>query len=166
MQRPDLGAIRRRYQYACGYCGVTESEVGGELTVDHHRPRSADGGDDEANLVYACARCNQYKGEFWPDPDRITRQQRVFHPMLDDLAAHLAEDEQTGHVKGLSETGRFHIALLRLNRPQLVVHRLARKIQRMLGENLHLLEQQNADLRKTIEAQGHYIVLLESLLRK
>ncbi len=85
--------------------------------------------------------------------------------MLDDLTAHLIEDEQTGHMRELSETGRFHIALLRLNRPQLIAHRLARKIQKVLGEKQHLLEQQAADLRKTIEAQEYYIVLLESLLK-
>ena len=166
MQRPDLEAIRRRYQYACGYCGVTEVDVGGGLTVDHHRPRSAGGGDDEDNLVYACARCNQYKGDFWPASDGVAPQQRVLHPQLDDLAVHLVEDERTGHLQGLSETGRFHITLLRLNRPQLVAHRLARKLQRILGEKQHLLEQQNADLGKTIEAQEHYIVLLQSLLKK
>ncbi len=165
MPRPDLEAIRRRYQYACGYCGVTEVDVGGELTIDHYRPRSAGGDDDEDNLVYACARCNQYKGDFWPDSDCVARLQRVLHPMLDDLTAHLIEDEQTGHMRELSETGRFHIALLRLNRPQLIAHRLARKIQKVLGEKQHLLEQQAADLRKTIEAQEYYIVLLESLLK-
>jgi hypothetical protein len=166
MPYPDIESIRRRYQYACGYCGVTEVDVGGELTIDHHRPRSAGGDDDEANLVYACARCNQYKGGFWPDPDCIARRQRVLHPLLDDLAVHLVEDEQTGRMKALSETGRFHIALLRLNRPQLVAHRLARKLQSVLGEKQRLLEQQNADLKKTMEAQEDYIALLESLLEK
>jgi len=166
MPHPDIEAIRRRYQYACGYCGVTELDAGGELTVDHYRPRSAGGGDDADNLVYACARCNQYKGDFWPDPDCIARQRRILHPLVDDLAAHLVEDEQTGHMKVLSETGRFHLALLRLNRSQLVAHRLARKLQKVMGEKQRLLEQQNADLKKMLGAQEDYIALLESLLEK
>lgn len=166
MPHPDLESIRLRYQYACGYCGVTEVDVGGELTIDHYRPKSASGGDDADNLVYACARCNQYKGDFWPDPDCIARQRRVLHPLLDDLAAHLVEDDQTGRIKALSETGRFHVALLRLNRPQLTAHRLARQLLLVLDEKQHLLEQQNADLKKTMEAQEDYIVLLESLLEK
>jgi hypothetical protein len=166
MPHPDIESIRRRYQYACGYCGVTEVDVGGELTIDHYRPRSAGGDDDEANLVYACARCNQYKGNFWPDPGCMARQQRVLHPLLDDLPVHLVEDEQTGRLKALTETGRFHIALLRLNRPQLIAHRLARKLLSVLDEKQRLLEQQNVDLRRMIEAQENYIALLESLLEK
>ncbi len=90
----------------------------------------------------------------------------MLHPQLDDLAVHLVEDEQTSYVQGLSETGRFHIALLKLNRPQLVAQRLTRKLQRILSEKQHLLEQQNADLRKTIEAQEYYVVLLQALLKR
>ena len=67
MSHPLFEAVRDRYQRTCGYCGVTEIMVGGELTLDHHQPRAADGGDDQNNLVYACIRCNPYKGDFWPD---------------------------------------------------------------------------------------------------
>lgn len=77
MPHLDIESIRQRYRYTCGYCGVTEVDAGGELTIDHYRPRSAGGDDDEANLVYACVRCNQYKGDFWPDSDDLARQQRV-----------------------------------------------------------------------------------------
>jgi 5-methylcytosine-specific restriction endonuclease McrA len=69
MPHPLFEVVRARYQRTCGYCGVTEVMVGGELTLDHHRPRAADGGDDQNNLVYACIRCNQYKGDFWPDDE-------------------------------------------------------------------------------------------------
>jgi hypothetical protein len=31
MPHPELALVRQRYQYACGYCGVTETTVGGEL---------------------------------------------------------------------------------------------------------------------------------------
>lgn len=42
----------------------------------------------------------------------------------DDLAVHFHSNEQTGLLEALTETGRFHIATLRLNRPQLVKYRL------------------------------------------
>lgn len=64
MPHPRHQEVRQRYQRCCGYCGVTETEGGGELTVDHFRPVSAGGDDREENLVYACFRCNLYKGDF------------------------------------------------------------------------------------------------------
>ena len=61
--------VRRRADFACEYCGVSEIDSGGELTIDHYRPRSQDGADTEDNLLYACQRCNLYKADYWPDDD-------------------------------------------------------------------------------------------------
>ncbi len=36
-------SIRALYDFRCGYCGVTETESGSELDVDHFRPRSQGG---------------------------------------------------------------------------------------------------------------------------
>ncbi|MBU0511937.1 MAG: HNH endonuclease [Chloroflexi bacterium] len=143
---------------------MTETAVGGELSVDHYHPKSAGGGDDDDNLVYACVKCNQFKGGYWPDSDDITHQWRVLHPLLDSLNVHLIEDEQTGYLQALTETGRFHIALLRLNRPQLVGHRLAHRLQNIMREKQQLLAQQNVELEKTITSQERYIALLEEQL--
>jgi hypothetical protein len=162
MSHPLFESIRSRYQRACGYCGVTETMVGGELTLDHYRPRAAGGDDEPDNLVYACIRCNQYKGDFWPESSDLERGCRVLHPGVDDMPVHLAEDENTGYLHGLTPTGAFHIALLRLNRPQLVAHRLARRIQQILEEKIRLLEQQNAELQHTISAQERYLEVLRT----
>lgn len=156
MSHPLFESVRDRYQRACGYCGVTEIMVGGELTLDHYQPRAADGGDGQANLVYACVRCNQYKGDFWPDDADLAQVRRVLHPGLDDMSLHFVEDEITGHLQGLTPTGVFHITLLRLNRPQLVAHRLACRLQMILEEKIRLLEQQNAELKGTLTAQERY----------
>jgi len=157
-----LEVIRSRYQQACGYCGVTEVAAGGELTLDHYRPRSAGGGDEPDNLVYACARCNQYKGDFWPNHTDLTQGRRILHPAIDDIPAHLTEEENTGRLLGLTPTGTLHITLLRLNRPQLIAHRLARRLQKILIEKIRLLEQQNAELEKTIAAQERYLDVLRT----
>lgn len=156
MPHPLFEVVRERYQRTCGYCGVTEVMVGGELTLDHHQPRAANGGDDQNNLVYACIRCNQYKGDFWPDDADLAQGRCVLHPGFDDVSLHLVEDEVTGQLRGLTPTGVFHITLLRLNRPQLVAHRLACRLQKILEEKVHLLEQQNAELQGTIAAQERY----------
>lgn len=60
---PKHERVRQRYDGRCGYCGLSEVDAGGELTVDHFRPVAAGGGDDDDNLVYACFRCNLYKGD-------------------------------------------------------------------------------------------------------
>lgn len=32
--------VRRRANFACEFCGVTETDTGGQLTVDHFRPQA------------------------------------------------------------------------------------------------------------------------------
>ncbi len=89
MAHPKLPAVRERYVFRCGYCGVSEADVGGELTVDHFRPVSAGGDDDDENLVYACVRCNQYKGALSPEATDPAQERRLLHPLRDDRAAHI-----------------------------------------------------------------------------
>ncbi|WP_437808131.1 HNH endonuclease [Sorangium sp. So ce1078] len=46
--------VRVAFGGRCGYCGVSETSVGGELEIDHFHPLAAGGSDDIENLVYAC----------------------------------------------------------------------------------------------------------------
>jgi 5-methylcytosine-specific restriction endonuclease McrA len=110
--RPDeREALRGRFQYRCGYCGVSERDAGAELTIDHFQPRSQGGSDEPENWVYCCHACNEFKGDFW----QPTSLHRILHPLRDDLAAHMVEQED-GTLQALSETGAFHIERLHLNR--------------------------------------------------
>ncbi|HID64967.1 MAG TPA: HNH endonuclease [Anaerolineae bacterium] len=63
--------IRALYGFRCGYCGVTETESGGKLDIDHFRPKSHGGTDTLDNLVYACVTCNRLKGDYWPAPEFV-----------------------------------------------------------------------------------------------
>ena len=132
MAHPKHIHVRQRYHYRCGYCGVSGTDTGGELTVDHYQPQIAHGSDDDDNLVYACIRCNQYKGDFFPDTNDLRYGRRVLHPLRDDLVAHVQTAPLTGRLEPLTETGRFHIALLQLNRPALVEHRLRQRLAALL----------------------------------
>jgi HNH endonuclease len=161
---PRHANIRQRYNYHCGYCGVSEADTGSELTVDHYRPRSANGSDDEDNLVYACIKCNQFKGDFFPDSDDLQHGRRVLHPFRDEISVHIREDTLQGYLEPLTDIGRFHITLLQLNRPALVAHRLRRRLIRLLAEKQRLLELENEQLRATIAAQETYIAHLRRLL--
>ena len=52
--------ILRRDKWTCGYCGDRAA------TIDHVFPRSRGGLDRWDNLIAACARCNQSKGDRTP----------------------------------------------------------------------------------------------------
>jgi len=139
MAHPKLEQVRQRYGFRCGYCGVSEASSGGELTIDHFRPVSQNGDDSDDNLVYACHRCNQFKSDFFPDPETTAPEHRLLHPLLDDMRLHLWEDAD-GLFQALTPTGLFHIRKLRLNRPQLVRYRLMKQDELRWQEYVQRLE--------------------------
>ena len=150
-----------RYSFRCGYCGVSEEDVGGELTVDHFRPVAAGGDDTEENLVYACVRCNQYKGALRPEAMDRGSERRLLHPRRDDLSLHLIEDPLTGRLEGLSPAGQFHIEALRLNRPALIANRQRGHFLEILQIQLEQVLRENAELRERLSRQDIYIAHLE-----
>ena len=104
---PELRAlVRERFEGCCGYCGVSELDVGNELEVDHHRPRSRDGDDELENLIYCCTPCNRFKGDYWRaegEPDDV----RLLNPNLDRVEDHVVETV-SGRLVGLTARGWFH----------------------------------------------------------
>jgi len=162
MAHPRHDEVRRRYGFRCGYCGVSEANTGGELTVDHYQPVTAGGDDSDENLVYACFRCNTYKGDYIPTPADIQHARRVLHPLRDPLSFHLRENEQTGWLEPLTDTGRFHVLLLRLNRPQLVEHRFRGRLAQLLAASTELLQEENQTLRRRVTALEEYLRRLQT----
>jgi RNase adaptor protein for sRNA GlmZ degradation len=67
--------------------------------------------------VYCCHACNTFKGDWWADED-----QRLLHPLQDDLSLHLVESTHNILVR-LTDRGRRHIETLHLNRPELIARR-------------------------------------------
>jgi hypothetical protein len=165
MPHPLHDEVRRAYNYRCGYCGVTEAAAGGQLTVDHYQPRAAGGTDDLSNLVYACHRCNQYKGDYWPTPERLAAGLFVLHPHRHDLSQHLLENELSGELEALTPTGAFHLRLLQLNRPELIAHRLERRAVAVLRQQVPSLQARLAQREQAIEALQKYVSLLLRLGR-
>lgn len=58
--------ILERDAYSCWMCGKLAT------TVDHLRPVSAGGTDDETNLAAACLHCNSVKHDRWSDTPVMT----------------------------------------------------------------------------------------------
>lgn len=164
MAHPLLQTVRQRYAFRCGYCGVSEVEVGGELTVDHFRPVSAGGEDREENLVYACVRCNQYKGVLLPEATDCKQERRLLHPLQDDLTLHFREDETTNRLEGQTATGHFHIEALRLNRPPLIINRQRRQLLALLEARLEQAIAENKVLQDRLARRDLYIAYLEERL--
>jgi 5-methylcytosine-specific restriction endonuclease McrA len=55
--------------FRCQYCGERKNPV--ELTLDHILPRSRGGTGTPVNIVTACIRCNQRKGNRTPEEARM-----------------------------------------------------------------------------------------------
>lgn len=140
------GAVRSAFEGRCGYCGVSETSVGGELEMDHYLPQAAGGSDDIDNLVYACTACNRFKGDYCPvagTPESL----RLLHPRRDEASAHVVETEN-GRLVGLTPRGWLHIQRLHLNRPQLVELRRLYRALSAQGDNLSLARDAEARLRQ------------------
>lgn len=155
MRRDERNALRELYPFRCGYCGTTEVDAGSELTVDHFHPRSRGGAHATENWVYACITCNDYKDNYW-QPDSV---HRILHPLRDDLGEHLREDDN-GRLIGLTDTGRFHIERLQLNRLQLIIQRQHNRHLQILQQRLRQLEEENALLRRHLQAVEEQMHLL------
>lgn len=160
--RDDIELVRARACFACEYCGVTETDCGGPLTVDHHIPQAHGGVDSSDNLVYCCWRCNLHKAAYWPcgpaDP-------ALWNPRDDSRDRHLLLLAD-GRLHGRTPTGEFTLARLRLNLAALIAHRarrLAEVTQRDLLEQyrdlLILLEQMQQ--RHAALLEDHRALLLE-----
>lgn len=115
--------IRAYANFACEFCGVREEDTGGQLTIDHYRPKSKGGHDDFENLLYCCIRCNQYKMDYWPEQPGDAL---LWNPRQEPFSDHFLElDDGTLHP--LTPVGAFTLARLRLNRPPLVAYRKRRQ---------------------------------------
>lgn len=140
--------VRRAYHSCCGYCGVSELSVGGELEIDHFQPLTQGGIDSLDNLVYACTTCNRFKSDYWPDndaPDSL----KLLHPGREDTGEHIVE-AVNGRMVGLTPRGWFHINWLHLNRPQLVELRRLRQNEQAISKALTQAEEAQRELQRRI----------------
>jgi hypothetical protein len=160
--------VRERAKFACEYCGVTETDTGGPLTIDHFRPRASGGTDEFDNLLYCCFRCNLYKADYWPvqptDPPLWNPREtaRTTHLLL------LAD----GRLYPITLTGEFTLRRLRLNRSALVAYHLRHRMRTEEGEllarhrdMLRLLEQLQQQHAKLLEEQRGLLEEQRSWLR-
>lgn len=160
--------VRARANFACEFCGVTETDTGGELTVDHYQPKTKGGKDTLENLIYCCVRCNLHKTNYWAD-DRNVPQ--LWNPRQESFAQHFLEQDD-GKLSPLTPTGVFTLAQLQLNRPPLVAYRLRKRQQAEETRLLHryrdlvqLLGQMNEQVLVLLDEQHQLLEEQQELLR-
>jgi HNH endonuclease len=164
--------VQQRANYACEFCGVRETDVGGTLTVDHYQPQSRGGGDNLENLIYACVCCNQYKQDYWSTDESLPK---LWNPRSQQYNKHFLELED-GQLLALTTIGEFTCQRLRLNRSPLIAYRLQRRRQteetRLLEryrDLVVLLTQLNAQLTILVTEQQALLKeqreILQALLR-
>jgi 5-methylcytosine-specific restriction endonuclease McrA len=68
--------ILRRDNYKCAYCGRSDLM----LTVDHVIPKARGGTDTWENLVTACTKCNNVKGDRTPEEADMKLLFRPYKP--------------------------------------------------------------------------------------
>ncbi len=161
-------SVRQRAACACEFCGVSETDTGGELTLDHYQPQTKGGTDDLENLLYCCNRCNLYKHDYFP---ASPTEPMLWNPRTEPASAHFLELED-GSLSPLTHMGAFTLQRLRLNRPPLVAHRLFKRknkeeahLLNRYRELLVLLEQVNSQLGAVTEEQHSLLEEQQRLLR-
>jgi HNH endonuclease len=153
--------VRQRAQCACEFCGITEIDTGGLLTIDHFQPRSKTGSDVLENLIYACITCNQYKQDYWP----ATEAAPIFwNPRQEPASQHFVEQEN-GELTALTPVGVFTIRRLRLNRSQLIAARQRRQ-QQLQVERLLQRYQELTTLQAQINIQLTDLTMEQQALLK
>ncbi|MFO7538178.1 MAG: HNH endonuclease [Chloroflexota bacterium] len=157
-------AVRQEYNFACGYCGVSETDVGSELEIDHFQPISQGGSDELENLIYACPACNRNKATYWPSPDTPTHL-NLLHPLTEHLHTHIRL-LLDGHLAGLTPRGWFHIEWLHLNRPQLVALRQKQALYQRTQALIEETQQINRQLQNLIAAQEQELDILRDQVRR
>jgi hypothetical protein len=120
MDRSTREFVIKRAGGRCEYCSLRQEQAA-HLTfqIEHIRAKQHHGGDTLDNLCVACPYCNFAKGANQSAYDPLTNELvRLFNPRKDAWDAHFKLER--GWVIGNTPEGRATVALLRMNRDQVV----------------------------------------------
>ena len=123
--------VRDDFHRQCAYCLLSEILAAGEenFELDHFRPKSRFPHllNDFYNIYYSCHPCNHTKRDLWPSEELEARGIFLVDLCKDDFSTHFSVGE-SGVWAGVTESGRYTIDILRLNRSHLKI------IRQLLGE--------------------------------
>ena len=126
MSEPQLTAkqkeaIARRAGECCEYCRSQARFSPDPFSIEHIRPRSKGGTDEDDNLALACQGCNNRKYTHVEARDPVSGNLvSLYDPRRQRWADHFSWNEDFTLVIGLTATGRATVELLKLNREGVV----------------------------------------------
>lgn len=113
--------VLRRAQGCCEYCYSQAAFSPSSFAVEHITPQSRGGQTTLDNLAFACGGCNNAKYNHTESLDPITeRIVPLYHSRQHKWEDHFSWREDGLDMIGISPTGRATIALLKLNRDNVV----------------------------------------------
>lgn len=108
--------VALRALHACEYCHAPEAVFNLAFEVEHIRPVSLGGSDEDGNLALACRSCNLHKATHIgaEDPESGLNV-ALFNPRLDSWSDHFGLEHSTGRMAGVTAIGRATIEQLNMN---------------------------------------------------
>ena len=125
--------VRARARGLCEYCRCPAHFTTAAFHCEHIQPREAGGETTLENLAWACPWCNacKYTKTHAPDP-QTGRLVPLFHPRRQRWSRHFTWDKDFMVIRGRTTTGRATVAVLHLNRLELLN---LRRALRAVGEH-------------------------------
>lgn len=115
--------IRDRAGHRCEYCLIHQDDAFLPHEPDHIIAVKHRGETIEGNLAWTCYVCNRAKGSDLASIDQTTGEiVRLFNPRTDSWGDHL-ELIKDGSIEAKTAIARVTVALLSLNRPELLAIR-------------------------------------------
>ena len=108
--------VRKRAKYHCEYCKRPEKWVTLNLEVEHIKPQSKGGSDNDDNLAGACRECNQHKSDRVTciDPD-TNLEVALFNPRIQKWHEHFRWSADYTNIIAKTDIARATIDCLQMN---------------------------------------------------
>ncbi len=113
--------VATRAKNYCEYCQCPEDFSPDSFTVDHIKPRQADGETSAENLAWACFGCNgrKYARTTYIDP-KTGQKVSLFNPRQQVWSDHFEWNKGSTQIIGKTPCGSATIEALKLNRQGVV----------------------------------------------
>ena len=128
--------MKREFRNKFVYCRKSDALADkSEFHVDHYRPKDKFHKliADYDNLLYSCAACNRFKGNYWSNET----DKEIVNPCIHVMSHHLRFNDN--YIKALSEAGKSTLERLRLNSEESIQYRALMK--KLIEYFLQTLEQ-------------------------
>jgi len=140
--------------HQCVYCAIHESRFGGldNFHIDHFRPKSRFAKLENViiNLFLACAICNRFKSNDWPNEPRARHSVASYpDPSKCDYNQLFKVSSNNYVVSGRYLASKYVTDRLYLNRPQLVIERRAHALERRIKDFQDFAKIATANLSKS-----------------